>query len=175
MENGSVSIFKGKHRERLDARVRVLAGANDLKRLPRPLVDRFDFVWELGQPDPEEMAEIMAWKLDTWLRRKRQDTELVVKFVWYVRSRPLPEWPDEERERAKQLIRRFILLTEQKRSVRWYERLLRIAVAIARARLKPRVGVEDLLEAIKLACWNVPWTTIARLEEFVRRMREAGG
>jgi len=47
MEEGAYTIVKGRVRNRYNAEVRVLASANDIRKISKPLMDRFDFIFQV--------------------------------------------------------------------------------------------------------------------------------
>jgi DNA replicative helicase MCM subunit Mcm2 (Cdc46/Mcm family) len=57
MEEGSYKIIKGKHREKFQAEIRVIASANIFEKIQPPLVDRFDFIYICSTSTREERAK----------------------------------------------------------------------------------------------------------------------
>jgi len=57
MEEGQYFIVKGKHREACVAEIRVIGSTNDLSKIQRPLLDRFDFVYHCKTSTRTERAE----------------------------------------------------------------------------------------------------------------------
>jgi len=161
MENGTVTITKGRHRVRLDARVKVVAGANDADRIIPPLLDRFDFVFKLDNPDPETMKDIISNRIDFWGLKKTTNFDLLEKFLAYVKRFK----PKLEREKLKALMARYIAWRNANWSVRQYERFIRIALAIARIRQRD-CTVSDMLDAIKLGDPELTYSVIEALERY---------
>ncbi len=56
MEEGSYKIIKGKHRKKFQAEIRVIASANEVKRIQPPLIDRFDFIYHCTTSSREDRA-----------------------------------------------------------------------------------------------------------------------
>jgi DNA replicative helicase MCM subunit Mcm2 (Cdc46/Mcm family) len=56
MEEGSYKIIKGKHRQKFQAEIRVIASANEVKKIQPPLIDRFDFVYICSTSTRDERA-----------------------------------------------------------------------------------------------------------------------
>jgi len=161
MENGTVTITKGRHRVRLDARVKVVAGANDMDRIIPPLLDRFDFVFKLGNPDPETRKDSISKRIDLWRVKRTTNFDLREKFLTYVRRCK----PKLEREKLKALMNRYIAWRNADWSVRQYERCIRIALAIARVRQRD-CTVDDMLDAIKLGDPELTYSVIEALERY---------
>jgi hypothetical protein len=57
MEEGSYKIIKGKHRKKFQAEVRVIASANDVRKIQPPLFDRFDFIYECKTATRDDRAK----------------------------------------------------------------------------------------------------------------------
>jgi DNA replicative helicase MCM subunit Mcm2 (Cdc46/Mcm family) len=57
MEEGSYKIIKGKHRQKFQAEIRVIASANEVKKIQPPLIDRFDFIYNCTTTSREERAK----------------------------------------------------------------------------------------------------------------------
>jgi len=165
MEIGTVTIYKGAHRARLQARVRALAGANIKGKIIAPLLDRFDFVWEFDVPKKEQLQEIMTYRISHWGLSRPTEVELLQKFLEWIKPFK-PKFTPVERERAKELVLRFIRLNPNEWGVRQYERLIRIALTIAKIRRRD-VRVRDFLDAIKLVNPKLPYSVIDTLETFV--------
>ena len=57
MEEGSYKIIKGKHRQKFQAEIRVIASANEVKKIQPPLLDRFDFIYHCTTSTREDRAK----------------------------------------------------------------------------------------------------------------------
>jgi DNA replicative helicase MCM subunit Mcm2 (Cdc46/Mcm family) len=57
MEEGAYKIIKGKHRKKFQAEIRVIASANEVKKIQPPLIDRFDFIYECKTSTRDDRAK----------------------------------------------------------------------------------------------------------------------
>jgi len=151
MEEGQYTIIKGKHRERFRAEVRVIAAANDINRIQKPLRDRFDFVIELKVPSKEERAENAPVLVDQFFGNyEAPEEEILHEYLAWIRDF---EPSVENAERIKDVIKSYIRLTSQDLSEVSYRSLelsiLRVAYALAKLQ-KSDVNPEHTVRAITL-------------------------
>jgi len=137
MEEGEYTIVKGKHRARFRARVRVVAAANDIDRIQKPLLDRFDFVITLNTLDREERAK---YAKDIVMQFFEEDDAVNAKIITDLLSLIADHTPSvEDQDAIAKVIENYIKLTElnvEEKSVRSLElSILRIANALARLSL----------------------------------------
>jgi len=151
MEEGRYTIIKGKHRQRFDAEVRVVATANDLSKIQIPLLDRFDFVFELTLPSRKERAENAPSLIDQFFGVSEESNELILHAYLRWLSDADPKITGEELEGMKTLIKSYINLTSKEISEMSYRSLelgiLRTANALAKLS-KRDVEATDVLTAI---------------------------
>jgi len=151
MEEGRYTIIKGKHRQRFDAEVRVVATANDITKIQRPLMDRFDFVFELALPSRKERAENAPSLIDQFFGVSEEPNELILHAYLRWLSDADPMITGKELEGMKTLIKSYINLTSKEISEMSYRSLelgiLRTANALAKLG-KRDVEATDVLTAI---------------------------
>ena len=139
MEEGSYKIRKGIHSETFDAEVRILATTNALS-FSAPLLDRFDFIFQLNPPDKEERKTIASALVDSFLEPKGGvKVKVLQEYVEWCRDfEPRKEGEAE----VKAILHSWIDHTNmEKTSVRaWEASILRVGYALAklhRENLKP--------------------------------------
>jgi len=149
MEEGQYTVRKGRIKEKVKAEVRIIASANDIDKLPKALLDRFDFVFELKVPPRDKRAEASEKIVESFFSEDEEDkTELLREYLNWVRDfSPKPEGLD----RMKELVKAYIKLTNANIDELSYRSLemsiLRIAYALAKLR-KTNVTPEHVLKSI---------------------------
>jgi len=132
MEEGQYTIIKGKHRKKFNAEVRVIATANDITKIQKPLLDRFDFVFHLKTPNKEERAEQVEKLIDQFFGFfESPEGDVVREYMSWIRSY---EPGVEELDTIKSVMRSYIKLTNQTdKSYRSLElSILRVGYALAK-------------------------------------------
>jgi len=152
MEEGYYTIVKGKHRERFRAEVRVVATANNLNKITRPLLDRFDFVFEVKTVPREERAKSVKTIVENFFGNGEMKGIRVLKAYlnWIRDFEPLIE----ERNVAVvvEMLKKYILMTRTAIDDVSYRNLecsiLRIAYAMAKlekSNIEPRHVEEAII------------------------------
>ena len=78
MEEGEYIITKGKNRQAFKAEIRVIATCNNIKKIQRPLVDRFDFPFKVARVSRIQRAEYVSDIIDSFMGKNAADYSLVV-------------------------------------------------------------------------------------------------
>jgi DNA replicative helicase MCM subunit Mcm2 (Cdc46/Mcm family) len=112
MEEGEYVITKGKNRQSFKAEVRVIASCNDLVKIQQPLVDRFDFTFNVERVSRIQRAEYVSDIIDSFMGKNAKDYSLVVKAYldWARKARTRID-PDAE-PAIKKAIKEYILNAE---------------------------------------------------------------
>lgn len=135
MEEGEYIITKGKNRQAFKAEVRVIATCNDIKKIQRPLVDRFDFPFKVSKISKIQRAEYVSDIIDSFMGKNSKDYSLVVKaYLDWAQNAKTRIDPDDE-PAIKKAIKDYILNSDEKIEGLSYRSLefsiLRIAYALA--------------------------------------------
>ena len=135
MEEGEYVITKGKNRQVFKAEVRVIASCNDLSKLTQPLIDRFDFTFNVERVSRIQRAEYVSDIIDSFMGKDAKDYSLVVKaYLDWARTAKTRIDPDDETA-IKKAIKDYILNAEANIDGISYRSLefsiLRIAYAVA--------------------------------------------
>ena len=145
MEEGYYTIVKGKHRERFKAEVRVVATANNINKITKPLLDRFDFIFEVRTMPREERAEGVKTIVENFFGNGEKKGYKVLRAYlnWISDFEPMIEEGDTPI--VVEMLKRYILLTKTAIDDVSYRNLelsiLRIAYAMAKlekSNIKPR-------------------------------------
>jgi DNA replicative helicase MCM subunit Mcm2 (Cdc46/Mcm family) len=172
MEEGAYTIIKGKHRVRFDAEVRVVATANDISKIQKPLLDRFDFVIQLNNLSKDERAKNVGKLVDQFfLEDKRVDDYIIREYLAWLSDAPTPQLEDPDT--TKKLLEDYIKLTQSdisEKSVRSLElSIMRIANTLARM-AKTNVTPMHVLKAITLKDRELSDTQIRYLIAIAKKM-----
>jgi len=157
MEEGSYTITKGKHSQQFKAEVRIMASCNELTKIQRPLLDRFDFPIQVQRIQRVQRAEYVSDIIDTFMGKEGKDYSAVVRaYVKWARNNETKVDAEDE-ELIKQEIKDYILHTNaaiEGVSYRGLEfSILRIAYAIAlleqstikQRHVKEAISIKDYL------------------------------
>jgi len=151
MEEGEYRIRKGKVDVTFQARVRIVASVNYIDKLPKPLLDRFDFVFHLERPTREERIEAVKRLIDMWAGDEEEHpVDPLILYLDYIKNFQ-PRVIDKEiiKEYLADYIHRTPLPIEQV-SYRSFElSILRIANAMAKFERKD-LTLEHIKKAISL-------------------------
>jgi len=152
MEEGQYIIIKGKHRQPFKAEVRVIGSTNELEKIQKPLLDRFDFVYRCTMADREERAKQTAKIVDAFIGKT--DEEIAGMLRGYVKwlGDFSPMILPDDRADVVRAIQTYILKAKEveieKVSYRSLElSILRIAWAMAKLQRK-NIEKQDVVEAI---------------------------
>lgn len=135
MEEGEYIITKGKNRQVFKAEVRVIATCNDINKIQKPLIDRFDFPFKVARISRIQRAEYVSDIIDSFMGKNAKDYSLVVKAYlnWARISKTRIDPVDEPA--IKKAIKNYILNTDANIEGVSYRSLefsiLRIAYALA--------------------------------------------
>jgi len=149
MEEGEYIITKGKNRQSFKAEVRIIATCNNLDKIQKPLLDRFDFPFNVSKISRIQRAEYVNVSkisriqraeyvsdiIDSFMGKNAKDYSLVVKAYlnW---AKNAKTWIDPTDEPSiKKTIKNYILETDANIEGISYRSLefsiLRIAYALA--------------------------------------------
>jgi DNA replicative helicase MCM subunit Mcm2 (Cdc46/Mcm family) len=135
MEEGGYVITKGKNSQSFKAEVRVIASCNDINKIQRPLMDRFDFPFKVEKVSRIQRAEYVSDIIDSFMGKNAKEYSLVVKgyLNWARKARTRID-PSEEKA-IKKAIKDYILNADENIEGISYRSLefsiLRIAYALA--------------------------------------------
>ena len=135
MEEGEYIITKGKNRQAFKAEVRIIATCNDIKKIQKPLVDRFDFPFKVTRISRIKRAEYVSDIIDSFMGKNAKDYSLVVKAYlnWAKNAKTRIDPADEPA--IKKSIKKYILNMDANIEGVSYRSLefsiLRIAYALA--------------------------------------------
>jgi len=135
MEEGEYVITKGKNRQTFKAEIRVIATCNNIDKIQRPLVDRFDFPFKVERVSRIQRAEYVSDIIDSFMGKNAKDYSLVVKgYLNWARTAKTRIDPAEE-PAIKKAIKNYILNSDENIEGISYRSLefsiLRIAYALA--------------------------------------------
>ncbi len=135
MEEGEYIITKGKNRQAFKAEVRVIASCNDISKISKPLVDRFDFPFKVEKITRIQRAEYVSDIIDSFMGKNAKDYSLVVKaYLNWAKNAKTRIDPNEE-PAIKKAIKNYILNSDSNIEGISYRSLefsiLRIAYALA--------------------------------------------
>lgn len=136
MEEGYFSIIKAKHRERFKAEVRVIATANLIEKIQKPLLDRFDFVFHVHPcPRPDRAKNVD--KLINSFMDGQEDTnsKLILEYMEWIEDYDVKLSLNHENA-IRETIKKYIVETKTNIEYVSYRSLelsiLRIAYAMAK-------------------------------------------
>ena len=153
MEEGEYIITKGKNRQSFQAEVRIIATCNDPNKIQKPLLDRFDFPFNVSRISRIQRAEYVSDIIDSFMGKNAKDYSLVVKAYlnW---AKNAKTWIDPLDEfKIKNLIKKYIIETDANIEGISYRSLefsiLRIAYAIALLE-RSKIIESHIISAIEL-------------------------
>ena len=145
MEEGIIPYDAADVSGEYPAEVIVLGGANSIDCFTPEQLFRWDFRFEIEQYSIDQAQQI-ADTISRWMgKSKRKETEKLVKFLKWIRSREA-KINDNVREEGAELIKEYIRRTSNT-DIRRVESIWRIARAWARLNCKDVSG-EDVAKAI---------------------------
>lgn len=112
MEEGEYVITKGKNSQVFKAEIRIIATCNDLNKIQRPLVDRFDFPFKVEKISRLQRADYVSNIIDSFMGKNSKDYSQVVKayLIWAQNAKTSID-PDDE-PAIKKAIKNYILNSE---------------------------------------------------------------
>ena len=148
MEEGKYTIVKGKQRKSFDAEVRVIASANEIGKITKPLLDRFDFIYNVKVATREERAKGVKKIINTFLGRgDKGGIKTIKKYLEWIKDFH-PTIEDKDLDVIVNMIKKYILFTHVNIDEVSYRNLelsiLRIAYAMAK--LKKENITADVIE-----------------------------
>jgi len=155
MEEGGYVITKGKNRQAFKAEIRVIATCNNLNKIQRPLIDRFDFPFQVQRVSRLQRSEYVSDLIDSFMGKNVNDYSQVVKAYldWAKTAKTRIDSDDEPA--IKKAIRDYILNSDTNIEGISYRSLefsiLRIAYALAllergkitESHIKFAIGLKD--------------------------------
>jgi Mg-chelatase subunit ChlI len=135
MEEGGYVITKGKNRQVFKAEIRVIATCNDLNKIQKPLIDRFDFPFKVQRVSRLQRSEYVSNIIDSFMGKNVNDYSQVVKaYLDWAKTAKTRIDPDDE-PAIKKAIKNYILDSDTNIEGMSYRSLefsiLRIAYALA--------------------------------------------
>ncbi len=112
MEEGQYVITKGKNSQVFKAEVRIIATCNDLNKIQRPLVDRFDFPFNVEKISRLQRADYVSNIIDSFMGKNSKDYSQVVKaYLKWAQNAKTSIDPNDE-PAIKKAIKNYILNSE---------------------------------------------------------------
>jgi DNA replicative helicase MCM subunit Mcm2 (Cdc46/Mcm family) len=156
MEEGSYTITKGKNSQQFKAEVRIMASCNNLTKIQRPLLDRFDFPIHVQRIQRVQRAEYVSDIIDSFMGKEGKDYSAVVRaYIQWARNNKT-RVDTNDKGLIKDAIKEYILNTDAAIEGISYRSLefsiLRIAYAIALLE-QSTIKEKHVREAIDLKDW----------------------
>lgn len=151
MENGRyVDAIGGKYEE-FEAQIRYVAAANDISKVPKPILSRFDLVYHFDMPSVEDSIRIAQYLIAGVKNLETTDEMIDAYISTAMNIDPVirPRDIDGLGAKVKPFADHFESVDEGK-SGRWIKSILRIAKALARLKLKDEVTAVEIEEAIEM-------------------------
>lgn len=152
MEEGSYMIVKGNHRQRFKSEIRAIGSTNEMKKIIRPLRDRFDFHFECVMSTRRERSKQTKKIVDSFFKKREEEYAKVLRayLLWLDGFNPEPA-DDENYNDAVKRLSNYIKLTETKIDGLSYRSLelsiLRLTWALAKIHRR-NILSDDIHEAI---------------------------
>jgi len=152
MEEGQYIIVKGKHRQPFKAEVRVIGSVNEIDKVQKPLLDRFDFVYRCKIANREDRAEQTPKIVDSFIGKTDEEITKILRGYINWLGDFTPVIMPENRADVVEAIQTYLLKSKgveiEKVSYRSLEMsILRIAWAMAKLQ-KKNIERQDVIEAI---------------------------
>ena len=149
MEIGRYTITKNGIHTEYSARDRIVAAANDIKKVPAPIINRFDLVFYFDHPTIQQSLDI----LDNLLKEEEEgvNTEPLINHYFYLVQMHEPKTPNKGkvRELVKADLENYGTEKDEGKEGRWIGAILRLAKGYARIRLTD-VGPEEITWALNM-------------------------
>lgn len=152
MEQGEYTIVKGKHKRSFNARVTVIASANERDKIYRALLDRFDFIFELKPASKKERAEHSSEIVKSFFGLSRNVNPRILREYLRWTSEYQPELNEQYVDIVANIIKEHIMIVDdiEERSYRNLEiAILKTATAIAKLHHR-NILPDDVVKAIEL-------------------------
>jgi DNA replicative helicase MCM subunit Mcm2 (Cdc46/Mcm family) len=135
MEEGEYVITKGKNRQVFKAEIRVIATCNDITKISKPLVDRFDFPFKVEKISRLQRADYVSNIIDSFMGKNASDySQVVLGYLHWAKAAKTAIDTNEAND-IKKAIKGYILNSEANIEGVSYRSLefsiLRIAYALA--------------------------------------------
>lgn len=152
MEEGEYMIVKGKKREKFRAEIRAIASANEIGKITKPLLDRFDFIFYLERPSRNDRAEHTPNLVKNFLgKNTEQEINILTSYLQWIKDFEPTVTDEQVLEKITQLIQMYIRKTHtdiDSISFRNLEHsILRISYALAKLE-KSNIETKHVKEAI---------------------------
>jgi len=140
MEEGEYMIVKGRRRVKFRAEIRTIASANEIDKISRPLLDRFDFIFSLSKLPREERAKHTPRLVKNFLGQVEEQEIAVLKaYLEWIQDFE-PTITEEDLDKIVEMIQTYILKTHTNIDPISFRNLehsiLRIAYAMAKLEKK---------------------------------------
>ncbi|KUH33344.1 hypothetical protein APY94_06300 [Thermococcus celericrescens] len=120
------------------------------------LLDRFDIIIGLRTYESKEVVDKIdekIWEASQGLIKRQVDDRLLVKYITYA-QKIVPTWEDTAKQKLSDFVKELRKYLKENGTFNYSHRLqmsmINISEAIAKLKLKDRVTVEDVHEAIEL-------------------------
>ena len=153
MEEGSYTITKGKHSKKFKSEIRIMGSCNDLSKIQRPLIDRFDFIIKVERIARMQRAEYVSELIDSFMGKEGKEYSNVVQAYVNWARKDVTRVDTVEKESIKSEIKDYIIHTDAEIDDVSYRSLefsiLRIAYAMALLE-KSTIKLRHVKDAIQL-------------------------
>jgi DNA replicative helicase MCM subunit Mcm2 (Cdc46/Mcm family) len=154
MEEGYYRIIKGQIRQRFIAEIRVIASANEIKKIQLPLLDRFDFIYRCTTSTRDDRAKNVPKITESFFDSNTDSwAELVRGYMAWLGNTTPKGYEKESKKDIDELIARYIKRVKsvdvERASYRFLEMsILRTSWAIAKIHKREVITKEDVNRAI---------------------------
>lgn len=149
LESGRYVETVGGKYEEFESQIRYVAAANDVSKVPSPILSRFDLVYHFEQPSIDESVQI-ARRMIAGIRNPVEVDDMMRVYIGVAMGLNPTARPKELRDLDKK-VQPFIEHFEAEdtgRSGRWIQSVLRIAKALTRLKLQDEITEVEIMEAI---------------------------
>ena len=151
LEGGRYVETVGGKYEEFEAQIRYVAAANDISKVPTPILSRFDLVYHFDMPSVNESIQIARRIIAGVKNRETTDEMLHIYIGAAMGLNPIVRPKDISDLEAKvQPLADHFTSIDEGRSGRWIRSIIRIAKALARLKLKDEVTGVEIAEAIEM-------------------------
>ncbi len=151
LESGRYVETVGGKYEEFDSQIRYVAAANDVSKVPSPILSRFDLVYHFDKPTVNESVQI-ARRMITGIRNPAEVDEMMQAYIGAamgLNPSARPKEMSDLEKRVKPFVEHFEA-NDAGRSGRWIQSVLRIAKALARLKLQNEITEVEISEAITM-------------------------
>ena len=149
LESGRYVETVGGKYEEFESQIRYVAAANDVSKVPSPILSRFDLVYHFEQPSIDESVQI-ARRMIAGIKNPDEVDNMMRVYIGVAMGLNPAARPKELRDLDKK-VQPFIDHFEAEdtgRSGRWIQSVLRIAKALTRLKLQDEITEVEIMEAI---------------------------